>query len=268
LTPGTPGAEASQAQPSQPDIAVVTGAGRGIGKAIALAFADLGHTVVIAARSEAELQAVAREIGARGARAVVVAADVAQEAGLARIVAAAKACAGQVAVLVNNAGVSPKPRAGRRTPFLEMSMQEWNDVMATNLTSAFVLSRDLGAVMCAAGRGSIVNIASVAVRVGALTGGAHYVASKAGMVGLTKAIAREFAPHGVRVNAVAPGRIATAMTEVANRSIEPGWPGHTIPLGREGDVREIAGVVTFLASPQASYITGCTLDVTGGWTMT
>ena len=250
------------------NVAIVTGAGRGIGRAIALALADEAYTVVIAARSEGELETTAREISERGGRSVVVVADVAIEADLQRIVAAAKDCGGPIDVLVNNAGVSPKPRDGRRTPFLEMTMQEWNEVMTINLTSAFVLSRDIGALMCAAKRGSIVNMASVAVRLGAVASGAHYVASKSGMVGLTKAVAREFAPYGVRVNAVAPGRIATSMTETSNKAVEPGWIDRAVLLGREGDVREIADVVTFLASRKASYMTGCTIDVTGGWTMT
>ncbi len=248
-------------------VAVVTGAGRGIGQAISLALAGQGYTVVIASRTQSELDDTAREIERRGGRCIVVAADMANEADLQRIVDTAR-MAGQVGVLVNNAGVSPKPRGGRRTPVTEMTTQEWNEVMAVNLTSAFVLTRDIGKLMCEAKQGAIVNIASVAVRIGALTAGAHYVASKAGMVGLTKSTAQEFAPHGVRVNAVAPGRIATVMTRVANKSLEPGWVQRNVPLGREGEVHEIADVVCFLASPQSSYITGSTIDVTGGWTMT
>lgn len=248
-------------------IAVVTGAGRGIGKAIALALSEQGYTVVMASRTQTELDDTAREIERRGGRCKVVAADLAKEADLQRIVNAARN-AGQVSVLVNNAGVSPKPRDGRRTPVTEMSTQEWNDVLMVNLTSAFVLTRDIGKLMCEAKQGSIVNIASVAVRIGALTAGVHYVASKAGMVGLTKSTAQEFAPYGVRVNAVAPGRIATGMTRVANKSLDPGWAQRNVPLGREGEVHEIADVVCFLASSKSSYITGSTIDVTGGWTMT
>jgi len=110
-------------------------------------------------------------------------------------------------------------------------------------------------------------MASVAVRMGAQSSGAHYVASKAALVGMTKAVAREFAPYGIRVNAVAPGRINTRMTEIANHTLEAGWIERSIPLGREGETREIADVVTFLASDAASYITGSTIDVNGGWTM-
>lgn len=251
-----------------PGLAIVTGAGRGIGRAIALALADAGHPLLICARSQSELEAVAEAVGKRGGHATVVPADVASEQDLGRVVAAARGHGEPIEVLVNNAGVSPKPRNGRRTPLTEMTTREWNEVMAINLTSAFILSRDVGALMCTAKRGSIVNISSVAIRMGAPTGGAHYVASKAGMDGLTKATAREFAPFGVRANAIAPGRITTALTEISNRALEPGWLERTILLGREGEPREIADVVVFLASDKASYITGCTLDVTGGWTMT
>ena len=249
------------------NVAVVTGAGRGIGRSIALAFAERAYTVIVAARTAPELESTAAEVEARGGRAVTVVADVAVEADLRRIVSAAERCDGSIDVLVNNAGISPKPRDGRRTPFVEMTLQEWNDVMTTNLTSAFVLSRDIGALMCRNRRGSIVNIASVAVRMGAQSSGAHYVASKAALVGMTKAVAREFAPYGIRVNAVAPGRINTRMTEIANHTLEAGWIERSIPLGREGETREIADVVTFLASDAASYITGSTIDVNGGWTM-
>ena len=248
--------------------AIVTGAGRGIGRAIALVLAEAGHQVVIVARTAAELDETAAVVRESGGVALPVVADVSSEADLARVVAQAQGLGAPIDVLVNNAGVSPKPRNGRRTPFLEMTVSEWNDVMAINLTSAFVLSRDIGALMCKAGRGSIVNVASIAVRMGAQMSGAHYVASKSGMVGLTKAVARELAPHKVRVNAVAPGRISTVMTEVSKRSLDPGWLEQHIPLAREGEAREVADVVAFLASDRSSYLTGATIDVTGGWTMT
>jgi 3-oxoacyl-[acyl-carrier protein] reductase len=251
-----------------PGLAIVTGAGRGIGKAIALALADAGHPLVICARSEPELEATAEAVRERGGHATVVPADVSSEEDLKRLVAVGREHGQPIEVLVNNAGVSPKPREGRRTPLTEMTTHEWNEVMAINLTSAFVLTRDVGALMCRAKRGSIINISSIAVRMGAPTAGAHYVASKAGMVGLTKATAREFAPFGVRANSIAPGRITTALTEISNRSLEPGWIDRHIPLAREGDPREIADAVVFLASDKSSYITGCTIDVTGGWTMT
>jgi len=258
---------AAQQPSAAPGVAIVTGAGRGIGRATAIALADAGYAVVLCARTRDQLEDTAREVGERGGKAVVVAADVASEDDLSRIVAQARRLGGPIDVLVNNAGVSPKPRAGRRTPVTEMTTQEWNEVMAINLTSAFVLSRDVGAIMCEARRGSIVNIASIAVRNGGVSSGAHYVASKSGMVGLTKALALEFAPFNVRANAIAPGRIATPLTEVTRARLGPEWAARTVPLAREGSSREIADVVVFLASDKSSYITGATIDVTGGWSM-
>lgn len=249
-------------------VAVVTGASRGIGRAVALALASERYAVVMVARDRAALESTADEVRAHGGRPIAMVADVGNESDLARVVDAARSAGGPVEVLVNNAGVSPKPRDGKRTPLVEMSSGEWNEVLAVNLTSAFVLTRDIGKMMCEARRGSIVNVASVAARIGALTAGAHYVASKAAMVGLTKAAALEFAPYGVRVNGVAPGRIATAMTARASVSIPQGWIESHVPLARQGEADEIADAVVFLASAKSSYITGSTIDVSGGWTMT
>jgi 3-oxoacyl-[acyl-carrier protein] reductase len=249
-------------------VAIVTGASRGIGRAVALALAAERYAVVMVARDRAALESAAGEVQAHGGRPIVLPADVAAESDLLRIVDAARSAGGPVEVLVNNAGISPKPRDGRRTPLLEMSLGEWNEVLAVNLTSAFVLTRDIGRMMCDARRGSIVNVASVAARIGALTAGAHYVASKAAMVGFTKAAALEFAPYGVRVNGVAPGRIATAMTARASVSVPQGWLESHVPLARQGEAAEVAEAVAFLASERSSYITGSTVDVSGGWTMT
>jgi len=251
-----------------PGVAIVTGASRGIGKASALALAEAGHAVVICARSQSDLEATAAEVRARGGRATAVVADVASEDDLKRLVAEARRQGESIDVLVNNAGVSPKPRNGRRTPVVEMTTQEWNEVMTTNLTSSFILAREVGKLMCSAKRGSIISISSVSVRVGGPSSGAHYVASKAGMSGLTKALAREFAPFGVRANAIAAGSIATVIGARSKNALEADWVERTIPLGRQGEPREIADLVVFLASDRSSYITGCTMDATGGWTMT
>ncbi len=249
-----------------PEIAIVTGAGRGIGKAIAENLARAGYRVVICARSEKELENVAAGIHDKGGQAMATRVDVGSETELVKFVEATERL-GAIEILVNNAGIAPKPRQGKRTPLVEMTVDEWDEVMRVNLTSAFILTREVGRRMCAARRGSIVNIASIAVRNGGLTGGAHYVASKSGMVGLTKAAAKEFAPFGVRVNAIAPGRIATAMTVVSNRLLDPQWTAREVPLGREGRPEEIADAVEFLATERSSFITGMTLDVTGGWSM-
>ena len=249
-----------------PAVAIVTGAGRGLGKAIAETLAKSGHSVVICARSTGELDQVAEGIRRAGGIALAVPTDVSSEEQLTRLVAAARS-AGSIEVLVNNAGIAPKPRGGKRTPLIEMTVREWEEVMSVNLTSAFILGREVGRLMCEQRSGSIVNIASIAMRNGGLTAGAHYVASKSGMVGLTKAMAREFAPFGVRVNAINPGRISTAMTAVSYRLLDAAWTAREIPLAREGRPEEIADAVQFLASERSSFITGMTLDVTGGWSM-
>jgi 3-oxoacyl-[acyl-carrier protein] reductase len=247
-------------------VAIVTGAGRGIGKAIAEKLAQVGHSVVLCSRSERELEEVAAAIRGAGGTALPVRTDVGSEDQLKALVQSAQRL-GALEILVNNAGIAPKPRQGKRTPLIEMDVAEWEQVMRVNLTSAFILGRETGRLMCAARRGAIVNIASVAIRNGGLTAGAHYVASKSGMIGLTKAMAREFAPFGVRVNAIAPGRISTAMTVVSNRLLDDDWTAREVPLGREGRPEEIADAVAFLASERSSFITGMTLDVTGGWSM-
>jgi 3-oxoacyl-[acyl-carrier protein] reductase len=247
-------------------VAIVTGAGRGIGRAIAEKLAQTGHPVALCSRSEKELEEVAASIRKAGGKALPVRTDVSSEDQLKALVQAA-ATLGTIEILVNNAGIAPKPRQGKRTPLMEMTVAEWNEVIDVNLTSAFILTREAGKIMGDAKRGAIVNIASIAIRNGGLTAGAHYVASKSGMIGLTKASARELAPYGIRVNAIAPGRISTAMTVISNKLLDSSWTQREVPLGREGRPEEIADAVLFLASDRASFITGMTLDVTGGWSM-
>lgn len=248
------------------EIAIVTGAGRGIGKAIAENLARRGYHVIICARSQDEIDAAAAGIRESGGQATAMRSDVAVEADLLSFVERAAAL-GPITTLVNNAGIAPKPRDGKRTPLVEMTTLEWDEVIRVNLTSAFILTREIGRRMCEARTGAIVNIASIAIRNGGLTAGAHYVASKAGMIGLTKAAAKEFAPYSVRVNAVAPGRISTAMTVKSNRLLDPDWTAREVPLGREGKPSELADAVEFLVTEKSSFITGLTLDVTGGWSM-
>lgn len=247
-------------------VAIVTGAGRGIGRAIAEKLAENGHPVALCSRSEKELDEVAAAIRKAGGKALPVRTDVSSEDQLKALVQAAEKL-GTIEILVNNAGIAPKPRQGKRTPLMEMSVAEWSEVIDVNLTSAFILTREAGKIMSAAKRGAIVNIASIAIRNGGLTAGAHYVASKSGMIGLTKASARELAPYGIRVNAIAPGRISTAMTIISNKLLDSSWTQREVPLGREGRPEEIADAVLFLASERASFITGMTLDVSGGWSM-
>lgn len=153
-------------------------------------------------------------------------------------------------------------RNSKKVPIIEMTLREWDEVMRINLTSAFLLARRIVPAMTKVGSGSIVNISSSAARTGGIVVGSHYVASKAGLIGLTKAMAREFSPFGIRVNAIAPGLIATSMLDLAYRGAE-----REVPIKRLGSPEDIAEVVVFLASERSAYMTGATIDVNGGWVM-
>lgn len=246
------------------EVAVVSGAGRGIGRAIALAFARAGYNVVVGARTENEIRDVASEAGAFGCRALPIACDVSRPEGVRTLVGGALDTFGEISSLVNCAGISPM-RNGSKVPIDEMTLEQWQEVIGVNLTGAFLLTQAAVTHMRRAGRGSITNIASAAARTGGIAAGAHYVASKAGLVGFTKVCAREFGAYGVRVNAIAPGRIESAMLRMV--SIDPEWANREVPLGRMGSPQDIADVAVFLASDGARYITGATIDVNGGWVM-
>ena len=240
-------------------IALVTGASQGIGRACALELARAGATVALAARNEGKLAAVAAEIEAAGGKAAVFTLDVAGEES---IRAGAKAILerfGKVEILVNNAGIT------RDTLMLRMKRPDWDDVLATNLTGAFLLTQALLSPMLKNRWGRIVNISSVVGRTGQ-AGQVNYAASKAGLIGLTRAMAREVAARGITVNAVAPGFIETSMTEVLDEKVRAAMLAN-IPLGRAGTDVEIAQSVAFLASDAAAYITGHVLDVNGGMFM-
>lgn len=237
-------------------IALVTGASQGIGRAIALRLAADGAQVALAARSVEKLESVAAEIGdaAKG-----FALDVASEDSI-------KACAkeviahfGKVEILVNNAGIT------RDILALRMKRADWDDVLTTNLTGAFLLTQACLGSMLKARWGRIINVTSVVGQTGQ-AGQANYAASKAGMIGMTKSLARELASRTITVNAVAPGYIETAMTAVLNDEQRAAMTTQ-IPLGRAGTDADIANAVAFLASEEASYITGHTLDVNGGMYM-
>lgn len=240
----------------QPRIALVTGASQGIGRAIALALAADGCQVALAARNEAKLGEVKTEIEASGGTAQVFPLDLTSEDS---IKAAAKAVLGHfgaVHVLVNNAGIT------RDTLALRMKTADFEDVLRANLTGSFLLTQALLSPMMKARWGRILNITSVVGRTGA-AGQANYAASKAGLIGLTKSLAREFASRGITVNAIAPGFISTAMTDVLTDEQRAGILAQ-IPLARYGETQDIAAAAVFLASEGASYITGHTLDVNGG----
>ena len=239
-------------------VALVTGASRGIGRAIALGLAAKGAEVVAAARGD-HAAAVADEIRAAGGRAEAVAIDVTDSASVETAVAGVLARTGRVDILVNNAGVT------RDQLMLRMKRDDWDEVIATNLTPAFVLVQAALKPMLKQRSGRIINISSVVGQTGN-AGQANYAASKAGLIGFSKALAREVASRGVTVNVVAPGMIDTDMTKAITDKAQVDWAAQ-IPLGRLGTTADVAAAVCFLASDEASYITGQVLAVNGGMYM-
>jgi 3-oxoacyl-[acyl-carrier protein] reductase len=240
-------------------IALVTGASQGIGKACALELARAGAMVALAARNETKLAETAAEIEAAGGQAAAFSLDVANEES---IKAGAKAILGKfgkVEIVVNNAGIT------RDGLVLRMKRPDWDDVLNTNLTGAFLLTQALLSAMLRNRWGRIVNITSVVGRTGQ-AGQVNYAASKAGLIGMTRSLAREVASRGITVNAVAPGYIETPMTAVLDEKQRETMMAQ-IPLGRPGTDLEIAQSVAFLASDAAGYITGHVLDVNGGMFM-
>lgn len=235
-------------------VAVVTGAGRNIGRAIALDLAAAGADItVVVRRSRAEAEAVADEIRVLGRRAVVGLADVRDADAIAGVLEETRRVLGPPTVLVNNAAVR------REAPFLELSGDEWREVVGIILDGAFVCSRAILPDMLAAGWGRIVMIAGLSGQAGA-THRAHVVAGKAGLIGLTKALALEYAEHNITVNAVSPGMIDTARP-----GAEPKHHGERkVPVGRRGHPEEVASLVRYLVSGEAAFVTGQTLNVNGG----
>ena len=240
----------------QGKIALVTGATQGIGRACALELARAGTTVALAARNIEKLAAVAAEISAEGGTAKSYALDVSSEESIKAAAKAVLADHGSVHILVNNAGITKDGLA------LRMKLADFDDVLRTNLTGAFLLTQAVISSMMKARWGRVINITSVVGETGA-AGQANYAASKAGLIGLTKSLAREFASRGITVNAVAPGFIQTAMTDSLTDDQKSGILTQ-IPLSRYGTDADIAAAVAYLASESAGYITGHTLDVNGG----
>jgi 3-oxoacyl-[acyl-carrier protein] reductase len=240
-------------------IALVTGASQGIGRACALELARAGATVALAARNLDKLAGVAAEITAAGGKAHAFALDVASEESIKDCAKAVIAHFGAVNILVNNAGIT------RDILSLRMKRKDWDDVLTTNLTGAFLMTQAVMSQMVKGRWGRIINVTSVVGQTGQ-AGQANYAASKAGLIGLTKSLARELASRTITVNAVAPGFIETAMTEVLTED-QKAMNAQFIPLGRVGTDVEVAHAVAFLASEEAGYITGHTLDVNGGMYM-
>jgi 3-oxoacyl-[acyl-carrier protein] reductase len=240
-------------------VAVVTGASRGIGRAIAMKLSQGGAAVVVTATSEAGAKKTADEITAAGGRALAVKVDVSVTAEVEALFKEAVAAFGKVDILVNNAGIT------KDGLLLRMKESDWDAVLDVNLKGAFTCTREAAKLMSKARFGRIVNVASVVGEMGN-PGQANYCASKAGMIGLTKSVARELARRNVTVNAVTPGFIETDMTEELSEKQKESLQ-EQIPLGRLGSADDIASAVLFLVSEGGSYITGHVLSVNGGMYM-
>jgi 3-oxoacyl-[acyl-carrier protein] reductase len=241
------------------EVALVTGGSQGIGRATALLLAELGANVAIAARTMEKCQSVAEEIRTLGRRGVPVRADLAQADSIRSTVEQVTAELGPISILVNNAAIT------RDGLLLRMKQEDWETVLQTNLTSVFLMTQQVLPAMMKARRGRIINLTSVVAQAGNI-GQANYIAAKAGIIGLTKATAREYASRQITVNAVSPGYIETPMTDALGEVPRQAMLDQ-IPLKRVGTDREVAAAVAFLASSEAGYITGQVLNVNGGMYM-
>jgi 3-oxoacyl-[acyl-carrier protein] reductase len=240
-------------------VALITGASQGIGRACALALAEGGASIALAARNEDKLKQVAAEIESKGGQAAVFRLDVSNEDEVKAVARAAIARFGKIDVLVNNAGVT------RDTLLMRMKRSDWDSVIQTNLNGPFFCTQAVISSMLKQRWGRIINITSIFGQTGQ-AGQTNYSASKAGLIGFTMAMAREVASRSITVNAVAPGYIETAMTEALPSELKT-KVNEMIPLGRPGSDMDIAHAVRFLASEEAGYITGHVLKVNGGMLM-
>jgi len=234
-------------------VALVTGAGRGIGRAIAIKLAARGAKVAINDLDPASARTVAEELGGLAAPA-----DVAGRAAAEAMVARVLDHFGRVDILVNNAG------ADHACPLVEMSEEEWDRYLAINLKSVYFCSKAVLPSMLETGKGRIVSLSSQTGRQGALKGGIHYATAKAGVLGFTRTLARQVSSRGITVNAIAPGIIDT---DLVRSNLDPATLEAleaSLPIGRLGQASEVAGVVAFLVSDDASYVTGATIDINGG----
>lgn len=241
-------------------VALVTGASRGIGREIAQTLAAYGASVIVNYNgSKDRADEVVEMISAAGGKAIAVKADVAKAEEIARLFEEAQAAFGRIDILVNNAGIT------RDNLILKMSEEEYDTVLDTNLKGAFLCMKHAAKIMLRQKNGRIINISSISGIAGN-AGQANYCAAKAGLIGLTKSLAKELGSRGITVNAVAPGFIETEMTEKLSEHVKEGMLAQ-IPLKRAGSVKDIAEAVAFLASERAAYITGQTLSVNGGMAM-
>ena len=241
---------------------IVTGGARGIGLGIALRFLAEEANVVMCDTSVEALADAQESLKPHGDRLLAVQADVSRDADVEQLLERTRQCFGPVSILVNNAGISPK-HDGVKATVAAMDVEEWQRVLDINLTGAFRCTKACLPDMVAARWGRIVNIASQAGRTRSDIAGAHYAASKAGMTALARTVAGEAGAAGITVNSVAPGRIDTPMAQAAGAAVNAEYLKR-IPVGRLGTVEDIAAAVAFLASEEAAFITGVTLDVNGG----
>ncbi|KAL0489689.1 gluconate 5-dehydrogenase [Acrasis kona] len=234
-------------------IALVTGAGKGIGRAIAIGMAEQGADVAILSRTRQDLEDVAKEIINLGRKAYIVTADVSKVSDIEEAVRDVQSQTNRIDILVNNAGMNI------RTPAIDVTEEDWNKIMDTNLKSAFFLSREVARIMKEQNTGRIINISSVAGCV-AIRTGVVYGAAKAGMIHMTKILAMEFAKYGINVNGIGPWYFKTPLTEkvLSNKEYLDEVISRT-PMGRVGELKELVGPAVFLASDSSSYITGQTL---------
>lgn len=240
-------------------VALVTGAGRGIGREIALALASEGCHIVLVDVDEATLKATATDIEAKNVKAMGVKADISNATEVEKLFDDAFKAMGSIDILVNNAGIT------RDNLIMRMKEEEWDRVLSINLKGTFNCTKAVSRYMLKQRSGKIINIASI-IGIGGNAGQANYAASKAGVIALTKSSAKEFASRNINVNAIAPGFIQTAMTEVLNEEVKKKM-SERIPLARLGAVQDVADAVLFFASDKSNYITGQVLVVDGGMVM-
>lgn len=244
-------------------VALITGGARGIGFEIVRRFLADGHRVAFLATKVEHVRGALAILSCPEDRLYAEAIDVARPNEVEGFVQRLRVRWGEITILVNNAGISPK-RVDRDSPwFSQISLDEWARVIDVNLTGPFTLIRLLAPAMMAKGYGRIINVGSLAGRAVPLIAGPHYAASKAGLVGLTRAAARDLAPHGITVNCIAPGRILSDLTGPSAAAVNR-LALNRIPVGRFGTAEEVAHVAAFLASPMAGFVTGATIDITGG----
>ena len=241
-------------------VAVITGASKGLGKQMAMALAQAGATVAVVARSGELLEKVKAEIEGKGGKAHAFVANVREEAEVRRMAGQIHAAAGAPDILINNAGIN------LRKPLHEFSLEEWHGVIETNLDSAFLCSRAFVPGMIEKKFGRVINIASTMAHV-ALAHRTAYCASKFGLLGMTKALALELAPHGITANAISPGPFATEMNTILTQDpVRNAEFISKIPVGRWGKVEEIGPLTVFLCSEASGFITGTDILIDGGWT--